>query len=68
LLYEEQFKTERFVFCLLCRPPGSPSKDSIFKRAKALYSFNAKNPKELTVFQGDELMVWILMYCFPRIS
>ncbi|XP_028399597.1 epidermal growth factor receptor kinase substrate 8-like isoform X2 [Dendronephthya gigantea] len=38
-------------------PPSSPSKDSIFKRAKAVYSFNGKNPKELTVNQGDELMI-----------
>ncbi|CAB4023712.1 Epidermal growth factor receptor kinase substrate 8, partial [Paramuricea clavata] len=38
-------------------PPGSPSKDSIFKRAKAEYSFNGKNPKELSVSQGDELMI-----------
>ena len=42
---------------LFYRPPGSPTKDSVFKRAKAEYSFNGKNPKELSVHQGDELMV-----------
>ena len=43
--------------CSFDRPPGSPSKDSVFKRVKAEYSFNGKNPKELSVQQGDELMV-----------
>ena len=45
------------IYVFFYRPPGSPSKDSVFKRVKAEYSFNGKNPKELSVQQGDELMV-----------